>query len=76
MARRHKQAHEEELYRVYDFVRAYIEQRNRPPTQREIADGTFLSRSVIIRYLDILAERGLIDREIGIARGIGLPKDP
>jgi DNA-binding MarR family transcriptional regulator len=74
MARSRKDLHEGDLKRVYTFIRDYIEERNMPPTQREIAEGTYISRSVVIRYLDILAERGLIVREIGLARGLWLPK--
>lgn len=75
MARSRRDLHEGEVQRVYDFICSYIAERKLPPAQREIAEGTYISRSVVIRYLDILAERGLIVREIGLARGLWLPGD-
>lgn len=72
--RRANSPKEQDLARILDFIRAYLAERNLPPTQREIADGTYLSRSTVVRYLDILAERGLIVREDGMARGIWLPR--
>jgi DNA-binding MarR family transcriptional regulator len=59
--------------KVYEFIKQYIaDNGGRPPTQREIADGCYIARSSVQRHLDILDARGLIVREMGMARGLTL----
>ncbi len=58
--------------RVYRFIKQFIEQRGFPPSQREIAEGCYMARSSVQRHLDVLEARGLIEREMGIARSLSL----
>jgi DNA-binding MarR family transcriptional regulator len=59
--------------KVYQFIKQYIGENNgRPPTQREIAEGCYIARSSVQRHLDVLDARGLIVREMGMARGLTL----
>jgi len=60
---------------VYALIRAYRAQHGNSPSQREIAQGCFLSRPAIIRHLDRLEMQGKIRREPGKARGIQLVED-
>ncbi len=57
---------------VYAFICTHVAQYTRPPTIREIADGCFMSRSNVVRYLDKLDAHGFIARAAGKARGISL----
>lgn len=51
---------------VFLFIRAYIKQRQCPPSYREIAEGVGLKQPTsVIRHLDRLEQRGLIARFIG-----------
>ncbi len=65
---------EDDIQRVYAFIVAYIDTQQRPPSQREIAEGTFIGRSSVVRFLDILVARGELNREEHVARGITLPR--
>ena len=58
--------------RVYQFIKQFIEQRGFPPSQREIAEGCYMARSSVQRHLDVLEAKGLIEREMGIARSLSL----
>jgi len=60
---------------IHTFIRAYRAQHGNSPSQREIAQGCFLSRPAIIRHLDRLEMQGKIRREPGKARGIQLIDD-
>lgn len=58
---------------VYDFVRAYVERHGRPPMLREIARHLgIVSRGTVHRYLQAIAEAGLISIEPQRSRGIRL----
>lgn len=57
---------------VYNFVQRYIDQHHYAPSQREIARACFMGKSTVLRCLDKLEAKGLISREPGRARGIGL----
>ena len=61
---------------VYHFIRHYIEQHGYAPSQQEIADGCYLSRTNLIRYLDRLEAQGHIAREPGQPRSISLLDEP
>lgn len=70
-----KHSREDDMQRVYNFVVTYITTQGRPPCQREIAEGTFIGRSSVVRFLDILVARGELNREEYVARGISLPRN-
>lgn len=59
---------------VYAFICNYIETQGYPPSQREIAQGCFMSVGNVVRYLDKLEARGFLYREPNIPRGIQLLK--
>lgn len=57
---------------VYDFVDKYIQEHHYAPSQREIAAACYLGKTTVVRCLDRLEARGLIARDPGRARGIGI----
>lgn len=59
---------------VYRFIVEYIEMHGISPSQREIAEGCYLVRSSVLRYLDRLEAWGRILRDPNKARSIRLPK--
>ncbi|MBL8133840.1 MAG: MarR family transcriptional regulator [Anaerolineae bacterium] len=62
---------------VYTFVQQYMRDHHFPPSQREIASACFVSKATVVRCLDRLEAKGLLVREPGRARGIGLlPDEP
>ncbi len=65
---------EDDIQRVYEFVKTFIETQGRQPSQREIAEATYIGRSSVVRFLDILVARGLLERTENVARGISLPR--
>ncbi len=58
------------LEELFTFLCQYERQFGYSPTLREMADGCFMSRPNVYRYLDYLEAQGRITRESGIARGI------
>lgn len=56
--------------RVFRFVRDYIRQHGIAPSQREIAQGTFMATSSMIIYIIRLEMRGWLHREYNIPRSI------
>lgn len=68
-----KSAFNENLDRVYTFICEFIsDNEGLSPTLREIADGCFITRSNVTRYLDKLEGQGRIRREPGLPRSIRL----
>ncbi len=63
---------EDNVQAVYDFIVAYLEEIHFPPSIQEIAQGTYMSRGNVIRYLDLLEARGYLAREFNIPRSIRL----
>lgn len=61
---------------IFDFIVRYIDENGYPPTQREISDAVYLSRSTVPRHLDALAKRGLIRYDEGKFRGIVVLRRP
>lgn len=62
---------------VYEFVRRQLRRQSRPPSLREIAVCCGLkSHASVSRYLDALQDKGLIVRERGRERAIGLRRQP
>ena len=58
---------------VYDFIRAYVRRHGAPPKLREIASHLGIaSRGSVHRYLQAIADAGLITIEPARARGIRL----
>jgi len=63
--------------KMYAFLSDYINTNGYPPTVREIGEALDIpSTSLVSYYLKGLEERGLIDRESSISRGIRLVSDP
>ena len=57
---------------VYTFIETYWREYHLSPTQREIAEGCFISKSAVIRHLDRLEAQGRIERILNIARSISI----
>ncbi|MEO8391767.1 MAG: winged helix-turn-helix transcriptional regulator [Chloroflexota bacterium] len=57
---------------LFGFIRTYIHENGYSPSLREIAEGCYLGRSTVLRYLDKLEAKGRIARTIGKARSIAL----
>lgn len=61
---------------TYEFIRNYIAEQGRGPLLTEIAAGLGIrSRGVVHRYVQALAEQGLIELIQGRHRGIQLPEE-
>lgn len=61
---------------TYDFIRQYIAEQGRGPLLTEIAEGLGIrSRGVVHRYVQTLAQEGLIELVQGRHRGIQLPAE-
>jgi len=60
---------------VYNFIRDYIQEYGVSPSQRQIAEGCYLSRGGLIRYLDRLEAQQRILRDTGLARSIRLVRE-
>jgi repressor LexA len=59
--------------RVVDFIRAFLAQKGFPPTQAEIAAGLgFRSQNAAADHLRLLARKGVLRVEPGLARGLRL----
>jgi DNA-binding MarR family transcriptional regulator len=61
---------------VYRFIWVYWQAHGFPPTQQEIADACFISRSGVSRHLDRLTVWGWLQREAGKARSFRPLVDP
>jgi SOS-response transcriptional repressor LexA len=57
---------------IYDFICAYIREYGLSPSQREIAEGCFMSHGNVARYLKKLEVQGRIKHYPNISRGIRL----
>lgn len=55
---------------VFRFIRDYIRNNGMPPSQREIARGTFMATTTMIVHLTRLEMRGWLHREYNIPRSI------
>jgi repressor LexA len=59
--------------RVVDFIRAFLAERGFPPTQAEIAAGLgFRSQNAAAEHVRLLAKKGVLTVEPGVARGLKL----
>jgi len=55
---------------VFRYIRDYIRNKGMPPSQREIARGTFMAATTMIVHLTRLEMRGWLHREYNIPRSI------
>lgn len=59
------------MYKLYSFIAAMQAEKQRSPSLSELINAGFAtSTSVIRHYLVILEQRGLIERDPYVARGI------
>lgn len=73
---REKNPQQERMEAIYAFIELFYMQHRMTPTQREIAEECYLSRGTVLRYLDLLEARGLIERTPFKARSIRLVESP
>lgn len=58
---------------ILDYVWEYMQEHSRPPTIREIGKATNISSTSVVNYnLERLAEKGLLEREAEVSRGLRL----
>ncbi|HIP97083.1 MAG TPA: repressor LexA [Anaerolineae bacterium] len=63
----------ERQQRMLQFIRQFMRENRYPPTIREIGRAVGISSTSVVNYnLNILEQRGLIDRDRAISRGIKL----
>ncbi len=59
---------------ILEFIDSFWRSRGYPPSVRDIVTGCKLSSTSVADYnLKILEKKGLINRQHGVSRGIGLP---
>ena len=59
--------------RILDFIWEHVRENGRPPTIREIGGAANISSTSVVNYnLTKLVEKGLVDREPGVSRGLRL----
>ncbi len=75
MARRKKEGLSDKHIKVLQVLETYTEKNGYPPTIREICDRASLSStSVANYYLERLEEKGYIERDRGVSRGLRVAK--
>jgi repressor LexA len=58
---------------ILDFIARYIEEHDRPPTNREIGQAMGITSTGHVDYhLSVLAKKGYIEREANTSRGLRL----
>jgi repressor LexA len=58
---------------MLDFIASYINDHTRPPTIREIGEAVGISSTSVVNYnLSRLEEKGLLEREAEVSRGLRL----
>ncbi len=63
----------ERQQKILEFLQSFIQEHRFPPTIREIGEQVGISSTSVVKYnLDILEQRGLIERNRAISRGIRL----
>lgn len=56
---------------ILQFIRSYVDEHSRPPTIREIGRNVQISSTSVVNYnLNKLEERGLLERDSDVSRGI------
>jgi repressor LexA len=75
MARQKKEGLSDKHIKVLQVLESYTEKNGYPPTIREICDRASLSStSVANYYLERLEEKGYIERDRGVSRGLRVAK--
>jgi repressor LexA len=75
MARQKKEGLSDKHIKVLQVLESYTEKNGYPPTIREICDRASLSStSVANYYLERLEEKGYIERDRGVSRGLRVTK--
>jgi SOS-response transcriptional repressor LexA len=59
---------------ILEFIVSYIEEHGHSPSNREIAEGCYRSKSSVARAIEVLAARGKINYKPYIPRSISLPR--
>jgi repressor LexA len=58
---------------ILQYIQLYLEENSRPPTIREIGSATNISSTSVVNYnLTKLTERGLLERDAEVSRGLKL----
>jgi len=66
----------ERQQRMLQFIRQFMRENRYPPTIREIGRAVGISSTSVVNYnLNILEQKGLIDRDRAISRGIKLAEN-
>ncbi|MCD6553330.1 MAG: repressor LexA [Anaerolineae bacterium] len=66
----------ERQQRMLQFIRQFMRENRYPPTIREIGQAVGISSTSVVNYnLNILEQKGLIDRDRAISRGIKLAEN-
>lgn len=62
---------------ILEFIRAYLEEHNYPPTIREIGKAVGIPSTSVVKYnLERLQEKGYIERSGEVSRGLRLKDGP
>jgi len=62
---------------ILDFITRFIQEKDYPPSVRDVVKGCGISSSSVAQYyLDVLERKGYIRRDREISRGIALVKSP
>lgn len=67
-----KQQMHENAARVYQFIDTFVTENHYHPSLADVAAGCYISRSTVVRYLDLLEAWGCITRDPGVARSIAI----
>ncbi|MCA9932751.1 MAG: transcriptional repressor LexA [Anaerolineales bacterium] len=58
---------------ILNYILDYLQKNRRPPTIREIGSATAISSTSVVNYnLERLTERGMLEREAEVSRGLRL----
>ncbi len=58
---------------ILNYILDYLQEHRRPPTIREIGKATNISSTSVVNYnLERLTERGLLEREAEVSRGLSI----
>lgn len=60
---------------ILDYIQRYIQEAGRPPTIREIGQAVKISSTSVVNYnLTKLSEKGFLDRDSEVSRGLRLTR--
>ncbi len=67
----------ERQQQILDFIAAFIEENDYPPSIRQIGAATGISSTSVVNYnLNILKRQGFIERDPEVSRGLRMVKGP